>query len=285
MDKMKDQWFGEDHNGTIEPKYTHTHWKIKKTLFTGQSPFQKLDFLESYDHGIIFTLDGLIMTSERDEFIYHEMLTHVSLYTHPDPKKVLVIGGGDCGALREILKHPAIEKIHLCEIDKMVVEKCEDIFPYVREVLKNPRIETFYEDGFHFLENNTNTYDIILVDSTDPIGEAVKLFEVPFLRLCYKALTADGMMVTQCGSPFYQTRFIKDLQRVMKSVFPLSQVYTASVHSYPGGYWGFLTGSRKYDPVKDFQVDKYRDLNFKYYNDLIHRAAFALPSYFVKQDS
>ncbi len=285
MDKMKDQWFAEDHKGAIEPKYTHTHWKIKKTLFTGQSPFQKLDFFESYDHGILFALDGLIMTSERDEFIYHEMLTHVSLFTHPGPKKVLVIGGGDCGALREILKHSSIDKIHLCEIDRMVVEKCEEIFPYVSEVLNNPRIEAFYEDGFDFLKENTNIYDIILVDSTDPIGEAVKLFEVPFLGLCHQALTADGMVVMQCGSPFYQTRFIKDLQRDMLDVFPLSQVYTASVHSYPGGYWGFITGSKKYDPLNDFQVEKYKDLNFRYYNDQIHKAAFALPSYFVKQDS
>ncbi len=278
---MNDQWFTEDINGTSDPHFTKLSLKIKKHLFSGQSQFQKVDFYETYDHGILFTLDDFIMTTSRDEFIYHEMLSHVSLFSHPNPKSVLVIGGGDGGTLREVIKHPDVEIAHLCELDEMVVEKSLEYLDYFKAVSEDPRVKIFCEDGFHFLKQKESFYDVILVDSTEPIGEAKKLFEDTFIGLCFKALKPEGITAMQGGSVFYHTDFLKSFYKELQPKFPIVKIYTAPVHTYPGGYWGFMFASKKHDPINDFQQKKYipKDYQFNFYNDQIHKACFALPSY------
>lgn len=282
---MNNNWFSEGLSSGVEPENVKISWKIKKVLYSGQSQYQKIEFFDSYDHGIMFTLDDLVMVTERDEFIYHEMLSHVPLYTHESPKKALVIGGGDMGMIREIIKHPSIEEAHLCEIDELVIEKCKEFYPYVQEVIDNPKVSCFIEDGFNFLEKNKNTYDIIITDSTDPIGEAAKLFSTEYIQLCHDSLSENGILAMQSGSPFYNTDTIVEMNGIYNNIFPLSSIYTASTHSYPGGFWGFCLGSKKFDPIKDFQKERYNrdNLDLKYYNEEIHSASFALPNYLRKK--
>ncbi len=274
--ELTDQWFTE-----LQNDYLSIQLKIKEQLFSGNSDFQKIDIYETYDHGKLLTLDDKVMLTERDEFIYHEMLSHVSLFTHANPKKVLIIGGGDGGALREVVKHDIVETAHLCELDEVVVQKCKEFFPFFNETWDMPKVEIFYQDGFHFLKENPNTYDVILVDSTDPIGEAEKLFDLPFYKLCHQALSHNGILTVQSESPFYNASLISEMKKKFASLFPITRLYTAAVPTYPSGFWSFMMGSKIYDPEFHLRQQDYDSChcNFQYYNDGIHKASFKLPSY------
>jgi spermidine synthase len=258
--------------------------KVKQRLYKGKSPFQDIEVMETFDYGNLLTLDGLVMVTERDEFYYHEILTHPAMFTHKNPEKVLIIGGGDCGTLREVLKHKSVKEAHMCEIDGEVVEVSKKYFKFTKPAIDDKRSTLFIEDGFKFLENNKNTYDVIIVDSTDPIGEAAKLFGEDFYNLCYNSLKEDGIVVGQAGCYMYSTDEPKGVHDILKNKFKISRIYTGLTPTYPSGFWSFYFASKSYCMKKDFDAEKVIQsaIQLKYYNEEIHVASTALPSFLRK---
>ena len=273
-----DLWYTEKHSDNVG-----ITMKITKTLFSGKSEFQQLDIVETVEFGRMMLLDGLVMVTERDEFIYHEMITHPALFTHPDPKKVLVIGGGDGGSIREIMKHPEVELAVLCEIDGLVIEKSLEFLPSMATEIdgKNPRVKLHVDDGLAYIRDHQNEFDIILVDSTDPIGPAVGLFEENFYRLVFSSLKDDGIMIAQSESPFYHAEIQKSMYQDLRAVFPIVEMYQAFIPTYPSGFWSFAFASKKYHPITGFDHDRSAKRNFhsRYYNEDLHLGAFMLPTF------
>jgi len=253
--------------------------KISKTLHTEKSEFQQIDFIETEQLGTMLVLDGMVMTTDKDEFVYHEMISHVALNTHPNPAQVLVIGGGDGGAIREVAKHPKVQKATLVEIDGRVIELSKQYLPDIAIALMgNPKVEVLVDDGIAHIKQRQNAYDVILVDSTEPIGPAEGLFALDFYKDVYSALKDDGIMVAQTESPFYNADLISRVYKDITKVFPLTKLYLASVPTYPSGLWSFTLGSKRYDP-EQVDVSQIPDLGTKYYNGGLHRAAFQLPNF------
>ncbi len=279
MTDLWNVWFSELHQNRVG-----LNIKIKQLIFSGESQFQRIDVLDTYEFGKMLVLYGSIMITEKDEFVYHEMLGHVPLFTHPNPKQVLVIGGGDGGTIREVLKHPEVERATLVEIDEMVVQKCQEYFPEVASELGNPRAKVIFADGEKFLNTTWEKYDVILCDASDPIGPAEVLFQKDFHQMAYDRLNDDGIFVTQSESPFFHQRTLKNLYQNLSRIFPIVRVYWAYIPTYPSAIWSFTLCSKKYDPIVDFDVERYMKTNPRtnYYNDGIHKASFVLPN-FVKK--
>jgi len=252
--------------------------KITKTLHTEKTDFQDLDMIETTQWGTMLVLDGMVMTTDKDEFVYHEMISHVALNTHPAPKKVMVIGGGDGGAIREIIKHPSVEKATLVEIDRRVVELSKEYLPAISCALDHPKVEVLYEDGIKHIKERKNYYDVILVDSTEPIGPAVGLFTVDFYQAVFDALKEDGIMVAQSESPFVNADLISDMHKRISGIFPVTRLYLASIPTYPSGLWSFTLGSKKHDPI-NFDDSTKLTYETKYYTPKLHKAAFQLPKF------
>lgn len=252
--------------------------RVEKTLHTERTEFQQLDVIETHQFGTMLLLDGMVMTTDVDEFVYHEMVAHVPLCTHPNPKTVLVVGGGDGGAIREIVKHASVEKAVLVDIDGKVIEYSKKYLPEIAKELNNPRVEVRVEDGFRHIHEHKQAYDVILVDSTEPVGPAVKLFEKGFYQGIYDCLKEDGLFVAQSDNPWFHGELIRKVFADVSDIFPITRLYTCNVPTYPSGLWTFTLGSKKYDPLK---VDKAAipDLDTKYYTREIHFAAFALPKF------
>ncbi|MCK5825986.1 MAG: polyamine aminopropyltransferase [Desulfuromusa sp.] len=273
-----DLWYTEKHSDNVGITI-----KTSKSLFSGNSEFQQLDIVETLEFGRMMLLDGLVMVTERDEFIYHEMIVHPALFTHPRPKKILVIGGGDGGSIREIMKHPEIELAVLCEIDSLVIEKSIEFLPSMASEIdgNNPRVKLHVDDGLAYIRAHQNEFDIILVDSTDPIGPAVGLFEESFYQLVFSALKDDGIMIAQSESPFYHAEIQKNIYRNIRAVFPIVEMYQAFIPTYPSGFWSFAFSSKKYHPITDFDHDRAvtRDFHSRYYNENLHLGAFMLPTF------
>ena len=271
-------WFTEKHT-----KNVHFSIKIDKQLYSGKSDFQRIDIFKSKEFGRILTLDGFIMVTEKDEFIYHDMIVHVPMATNLNVKNVLVIGGGDGGAVRELTRYGSIEHIDMVEIDEMVVEACRKFLPQTARKLNEPRVSIYYEDGLKFVRSKENEYDLIIVDSTDPFGPGEGLFTKEFYGNCYKALKGDGILVNQHESPFYSkdAECMKRAHRRITEFFPVCKVYQAHIPTYPSGHWLFGFASKKYDPIKNLNASAWNDLGLKtkYYNTDIHVGSFALPSY------
>ena len=260
-------------------------FKVNKVLFSGKSEFQTVDVVETEQLGNMLLNDGLIMCTEKDEFIYHDMIAHVPLFVHPNPKKVLVIGGGDGGTAREVLRHPSVEKCVMVEIDKMVVDASIAHLPITACAFENPKLELHIDDGLKFVKNTKEKFEVILVDSTDPIGPAQPLFGKDFYQDIYNCLSDDGIVVSQGESPFYEVPMQKKLMGIIHEIFPKSLIYNFSNLTYPGGLWSFTFGSKKYHPIQDFNADKVKSFagEFKYYNEQIHSGAFFLPSFMKKE--
>lgn len=252
--------------------------KTSKTYHTEKTEFQEMALIETEQFGRMLVLDGTVQTTIADEFVYHEMITHVPLSTHKNPKKALVIGGGDAGAIREILKHPTIEKAVLCEIDARVVEVCKEYLPEISCALSDKRAEVNIADGIKYVHEHKNEFDVIMVDSTDPVGPAVGLFAVDFYKAIYESLKEDGIFVAQTESPFYHKDLIRNAYRDVKSLFPVARLYTCAIPTYPSGYWSFTMGSKKYDPL-DTDVSSIPVMDTKYYCPEIHKSVFALPKF------
>ena len=257
--------------------------KVDKQLHSEESKFQRIDFFESKEFGRFFTLDGLMMVTEKDEFIYHDMIVHIPMATNPDIKKVLVIGAGDGGTVRELTRYKTIERIDMVEIDKEVVDIALEFFPQTSSGLSDDRVNLYFEDGLKFVRNKENEYDLIIVDSTDPFGPGEGLFTKEFYGNCFKALNEEGILVNQHESPYYST-YAKAMQRAHKRIkefFPLCRVYQAHIPTYPSGHWLFGFASKKFDPIADLDEARWNALGLKtkYYNTDLHKGCFALPNY------
>ena len=271
-------WYSERHTPRVEFSI-----KVDRQLFSGQSEFQRIDVFDSKEFGRFLTLDGYMMLTEKDEFIYHEMMVHVPMAVSTDVRNVLVIGAGDGGVIRELVRYPAIENIDLVEIDPLVIEVCKKYLPLTACRLDDARVHIFYEDGLKYVRQFSDRYHLIIVDSTDPFGPAEGLFTKEFYGNCYKALTQNGIMVNQHESPFYDDD-AQAMQRTHKRIiesFPIGKVYQAHIPTYPSGHWLFGFASKNYHPVRDLNAVKWNALGMKmkYYNTKLHVGAFALPTY------
>jgi spermidine synthase len=276
-------WFTENHTKNVKFSI-----KVTKQLYSGKSDFQQIDVFESPEFGRFLTLDGYMMLTEKDEFIYHEMITHIPMAVHPNVRNVLVIGGGDGGTVRELLRYPFIESIDLVEIDEQVVNVCREYLPQTAACLDNKdgRINFYYEDGLKFIRRHKCAYDLIIVDSTDPFGPGEGLFTMEFYGNCFKALRDDGIMVNQHESPFYDEDAFA-MQRAHKRIvssFGLCRVYQAHIPTYPSGHWLFGFASKKYHPLKDFDPERWikYGIETKYYTPHLHKGAFYVPAYVEK---
>lgn len=251
--------------------------QVTQTLHVEETPFQKLAVIETVKFGRMLVLDGMVQTTEQDEFVYHEMIAHVAMQTHPAPRRVAVIGGGDGGSLREVLKYPTVESVKLIEIDERVVEASKAYFPGLNSGFTDPRVECLFTDGIAHIHENPNTYDIILVDSTEPVGPAVGLFGKPFYAACKESLTDQGIMVAQTESPFFNDDLIKRAYGAINEVFPIARLYLASIPTYPSGLWSFTLGSKSVDPLS--VQPRLDGIATRYYNEEVHRGAFMLPRF------
>ena len=279
MSDLWNVWYSELHDGL-----SGLTIKIDKMVESVQSEFQRIDVVESRDFGKLLVLYGSLMVCDNDNNSYNEMISHIPLFSHPNPEEVLIIGGGDCGALTEVLKHPEVKQCTMCEIDNMVVETAKKHFPYLTKGLDDSRSNLLFEDGKKFIENSDKKYDVIMLDLSDPIGPAADLFQKEFHQKVFDTLKDDGIMVAQTESPFYNKSTVTSMYKNLVDIFPICKMYTCFMPIYPSSYWSFGFCSKKYDPIKDFQAEKYSKLtlNTKYYNNDIHKGAFALPQ-FVKK--
>ncbi len=271
-------WFSEAHTPNVKLSI-----RVDRQLYSGQSDFQRIDVFESPEFGRFLTLDGYMMLTEKDEFIYHEMITHVPMAVHPTARRVLVIGAGDGGVIRELARYPDVEAIDMVEIDRQVVEVCREFLPKTACSLDDSRVHIFYEDGLKFIRRCEDAYDLIIVDSTDPFGPGEGLFTKEFYGSCYKALHADGILVNQHESPFYEEDALAT-QRAHKRIiqsFPFSRVYQAHIPTYPSGHWLFGFSTKKYHPLKDLDEARWNAYGLKcqYYTTTLHKGAFYLPAY------
>ena len=271
-------WFSENHTPNVKISI-----RVDRQLYSGKSEFQRIDVFDSPEFGRFLTLDGYMMLTEKDEFIYHEMITHVPMAVHPLVKKVLVIGAGDGGVIRELTRYPEIEHIDMVEIDPLVVEVCRKYLPKTACRLDDPRLSIHYEDGLKYVRFKENEYDLIIVDSTDPFGPGEGLFTREFYGNCYKALKEDGIMVNQHESPFYEedARACQRAHRNITETFPISRVYQAHIPTYPSGHWLFGFASKKYHPLKNLREKEWNDrgIQTRYYTTTLHKGAFYLPAY------
>lgn len=267
----------------IEEKHPHIglRYKVKDVLFSGQSDFQAVDVVDTFELGRMLLNDGLVMVTEKDEFIYHDMITHVPMFAHPNPKKVLVIGGGDGGTAREVLRHQSVEKCVMVEIDEMVVNASREFIPITSSELDNPKLELIIGDGVKYAKETSEKFDVILVDSTDPIGPAQPLFGSEFYNDLATCLNEQGIIVSQGESPFYEQTMQGKLMSILHDIFPVVSIYNFSNLTYPGGLWSFTYASKGIHPFNDVSLSKVQgsNLKFKYYNYELQRSAFMIPEF------
>ncbi|CAB3405617.1 unnamed protein product [Caenorhabditis bovis] len=214
--------------------------QVKKVLFHEKSKYQDVLVFESVSHGNVLVLDGVIQVTERDEFSYQEMLAHLPLFAHPNPKKVLIIGGGDGGILREVLKHKQVEKVTMCEIDEMVIEVSKKYLLGMSCSFSDPKLDLYCGDGFEFLKNHTNEYDVIITDSSDPVGPAESLFSKSYYELLHDALNSDGILSSQGECPWLDLALIRNLLDITKHLYPVSKYAVGSVPTYTSGLMGYV---------------------------------------------
>lgn len=268
-----DLWFTEDHNDYIKHSL-----KVNKTLNVEKTKYQELAILDTFYYGKALILDGILQTTEKDEFVYHEMITHVPLFTHKDPRNVLVVGGGDGGVIKEILKHDSVKRIVLAEIDQEVIANSKKYLPKISYGLDNEKLEIMIGDGIKYVKDHKNEFDVVIIDSTDPIGPAVGLFSKDFYKSVYECLKDDGIIVAQTESPFIYGELINKLSKMFKEIYPIVKPYICTIPTYPGSLWTFTMGSKRYDPEK-VDINKIPDIDTKYYTREIHKAAFVLPKF------
>lgn len=253
-------------------------YKVKETLVRKKTEFQDLLILDTYEFGRMLVLDGIVQTTVKDEFVYHEMISHIPLFTHKNPKRVLVVGGGDGGVIREILKHPTVEEAVLCEIDGVVIDECKKYLPEISCGLSDPRCTVMVGDGIKYVKEHKNEFDVIIVDSTDPFSIAEGLFGGNFYKDIAEALKEDGIFVAQTETPFFLPETVKKVFNDARAIFPINRLFMAAIPTYPGGYWSFTIGSKKYDPL-DVITENIPEISTKYYTPELHKACFVLPKY------
>ena len=274
-------WFSEFHT----PDVKHSI-RVNRHLYSHKSEYQQIDIYDTPEFGRVLALDGNVMLTERDEFIYDEMVTHVPMAVHPNIQDVLVIGAGDGGVVRELARYDTIRSIDLVEMDDQVVEACRLYLPENASRLDDERVHIYFDNALRFIRRRKAQYDLIIVDSTDPFGPSESNFTREFYGSCCNALREDGIMVNQQGSPFYR-HDAEAMQRSHKrivSTFPISRVYQAHIPTYAAGYWLFGFASKKYHPVDDLNAKRWRALHLdtQYYTTRLHEGAFCLPAFLEK---
>ena len=278
-------WFTDkDENQALSLRFTG------EVFYDVQSPYQRVRILESYKYGRMLTLDDMVMTTIEDEFHYHEMISHPAMFTHGNAKNILVIGGGDGGTVRELLRHDGVEKVTMVEIDGEVIKACKEFLPEIAASFDDPKLELLVDDGIAFVKKaKKEVYDIIIVDGSDPVGPAEGLFSEEFYRNCYAALKEGGILLTQGESPKFNEKAFAELNFTLQDIFgegntPVSLFF---VPTYPSGMWSFqygLKGSPNPKNIKnDAEIDQFsHDKRLRYYNADVHRGSFATPN-FVKK--
>jgi spermidine synthase len=274
---MMEFWFTELHTPSFNIRV-----KVKETLEVRRTTYQDLAVLDTVDFGRMLVLDGIIQTTEADEFIYHEMITHVPLFSHPKPERVLVVGAGDGGVVREALRHKAVQRVDHVEIDEAVTAAARRWLPSISCALDDPRVKQTFTDGVEFVRlaarEKGGSYDVIIVDSTDPVGPAVGLFGPVFYANCRKALRPGGLLNVQSESPWFTRQAMLRSYHGVRRSFPLAKLYTAHVPTYSTYTWSFILGSESVDPEKANVPDPL-PFETKYYTPRIHRATFVLPAF------
>ncbi|MCB9366151.1 MAG: polyamine aminopropyltransferase [Calditrichaeota bacterium] len=260
-------------------------WKAGRVLYSKQSKYQLVEVVETERWGKTLVLDGCMMTTERDEFVYHEMLSHPALVTHSSPKSVCVVGGGDGGTVREVLRHPGIERVVLAEIDGDVIDVSREFFPEHTSMLNDPRVDIQVGDGFAYLQSHPGEFDVILSDSTDPVGPGEVLFTQKYFDLAKRALRENGVFVTQAHSPWDQDSRLGHIRKVMKEFFAQVHWYGAPIPTYPYGWWSFFFASDRVHPLESAQMNRQQEItqHSKYYTPAIHDAAFAVPAFLARE--
>ena len=277
MDDSSQDWLHEN--------FTHTGsafgLRIKRKLEEVQSPFQKIEMYESTDWGNVMLIDGAMMVTTRDNFFYHEMMAHAPLFTHPDPRDVVIIGGGDCGTLREVLRHACVRKAVQCDIDEQVTRMAEKYFPELCESNHDPRATVMFDDGIAYMANAAPaSIDVIIVDSTDPVGPAEGLFNRAFYETCFQALRPDGLLVQQSESPLALMHLILEMRGSMREAgFVDFRVLPFPQPCYPTGWWSCLIASRQACDLTSFRKQAAADKSFdtQYYSADVHQGALAMP--------
>lgn len=270
-------WFTEE----LHPYY-RKGIRIKKILADEQTQFQHLQFVETDFFGKAMILDGIIQLTERDNMGYHEMIVHVPMLAVGKPKRVLIVGGGDGGALHQVLRYPSVEEVVVCELDQRVVDLAREYFiASFGDPWADPRTKLLIRDAFGFLEENPGQFDVIISDTTDPIGMAERLFSDEFYKLMVRALTPNGAASTQCEQPFFDTELIKQIYKSAKALTKNPAYYYANIPTYPGGGIGFMYVSNT--PWENGLKTQFPPGVNNYINPDIHKAAFALPEFFRKE--
>jgi len=252
--------------------------RVSEVLLNVKSPYQDILLVETGEYGRMMILDGAIQITERDEFCYSEMMAHVALSSHPDPRRVLIVGGGDGGVLREVLRHKSVEKATLIDIDEEVINASKRFLPTISAALEDPRADVKPMDAMVYIKAAKEEFDVAIVDSTDPVEFAAGLFESPFYRDIHNALKKDGMVVAQTESPFTDRNVVRDAFREMSSVFPVVRMYWGAMPTYPSGMWTYTVGSKTADPSLPLRP---APEGTKYYTSEIHRASFVLPPFVI----
>jgi len=259
-------------------KYTYT---VSRRLFSARSCIQHVEVWESDHFGRILTLDGVVQLTERDEFVYHEMLAHVPLYAHPLPSSILIVGGGDGGTLREVVKHPDVRKAVLVELDPMVVEVAQEFFPNHRSGFRDERAELVFADGAEYVSNCGRQFDVVIVDSTDPVGAAEKLYSAEFFAGVRSSLDDSGVFVIQSESLYFHLETVRMTQRNLGECFPVHDLYTAPIATYPGNWWSFSIASKGL-PVRSPR--RATAVTHRYYDKDVHLASFVPMSLLRKME-
>jgi len=261
--------------------HVSVHLECKGVLHSSRSSFQKIEVVESLDFGRMLVLDGVINLTERDEFVYHEMLVHVPLFSHPDPTEILIVGGGDGGTAREVIKHEGISRIQQVEIDKEVIAVSKEYFPSLSASLDHPKVDVLFSDAIQYVRETEEKFDIILIDSTDPvIDQSVGLFTVPFYKDCCNALKETGILAAQIGDIFFEKELVVDVFNRLKKVFPIVKIFHAPVPSYTMVPYSFAFCSKAIHPEMKLGFSRFSKIfQTRYYNEQIHKAAFALPEH------
>jgi len=259
---------------------------VERLLFSEQSEYQLVEVYETDTWGNLMTIDGMVMLSEKDEFVYHEMLSHVGMFAHPNPERVLIIGGGDGGTAREVLRHQSVKKVDMVEIDETVVRASKEFLPDVGD-WDNPKLNVLFEDGIKYVQDIQEPYDVIIIDGSDPVGPAEGLFKKDFMQACYNGLAENGILTAQTESPWVQD-YHSSMNRVftaLNAIYDVSKMYLAYIPLYPAGMWSFAYASKGLEPSEDDVIERVKSgmdrfgPQLRYYNEEVHKGCFALPNF------
>ncbi|KAI5632368.1 spermine/spermidine synthase domain-containing protein [Phthorimaea operculella] len=283
MNTLKNNWFSE--SCAMWPGGTFS-FEVKEVLHSEKSEYQEIHVFDTTSFGKVLVLDGIIQCTEKDEFSYQEMISFLPLCCHKNPEKVLIVGGGDGGVAREVAKHPKVKQIVQVEIDAKVIEVSKKYLPFMAVGFDSPKLTLHVGDGFEFMKNHSSEFDVIITDSSDPVGPAVSLFQENYFALMKSALRPGGIVCSQAGTIWNDIELVNNTLKFCRNQFPAAAYAYTSVPTYPSGQIGFVIGSldedTKFDsPQITFTRDDEKNMNLRYYNSDVHKAAFVLPT-FVK---